>query len=334
MKKISIIIPVYNVESYLPKCLDSLYAQYERDTMEVILVNDGSTDNSLSVCREYKERYPDTILIDKPNGGLSDARNVGTEMAGGEYIYYLDSDDWIAPNALMQLFRFAVEYQCEVVQGGFYYAYDDHLLFDCSSDKLQSPILLTKEEGMKALIENQTVKNFAWGKLYKAEIVKEHPFRKGVYFEDSFWQHLIMDEVTQYGIISTPLYYYRQRDDGISGSFSLRNMDLLKGYEERIAFVKTYYPPLLYPLLRVYWETMYSFYTLSKSHKEPMVRKNYQDYWEYANHVYHQDFQKALKESLIYKLVQSRSAYLPFYLLLKRVWNHFHASSFSRIEIK
>lgn len=97
MNSISVIVPVYNVQPYLPKCLNSLYDQFN-DTIEVILVNDGSTDNSLEICRKYAERYPNTIVIDKENGGLSDARNVGTEAASGEYVYYLDSDDWVAPD--------------------------------------------------------------------------------------------------------------------------------------------------------------------------------------------------------------------------------------------
>jgi len=98
MKTVSVVIPIYNVQDYLTKCLNSLYDQLN-DTIEVILVNDGSTDNSLEICRKYAEKYPNTIVIDKENGGLSDARNVGTEAASGEYIYYLDSDDWLAPGA-------------------------------------------------------------------------------------------------------------------------------------------------------------------------------------------------------------------------------------------
>lgn len=333
-KQISVIIPIYNVAQYLPKCLDSLYRQYTSDRIEVILVNDGSSDCSMSVCQKYIKQYPETYLIDKPNGGLSDARNAGTTIATGEYIYYLDSDDWLDPNALMTLYHFAIRYQCDVVQSGFYYAYDNHLLYDIRLKKLQTPILLTREEAMKALIENQTVKNFAWGKLYRTDIVKKHPFRKGVCFEDAYWQHLIMDEVKCYGIIPQPLYYYRQRNNSISGSFSLCNIDLLKGYEERIAFIRTRYPQYLNSLLRIYWEIAYSFYHISQSHPEEEIRKQYLEYWEKTCLNYQDDFHCALKHSLTYHLTSRCLTLLPIYLYLKRVWHYFQRSHFQRIDIQ
>lgn len=209
--KISVIIPVYNVASFLPKCLDSVYAQ-DLDGVEVVLVNDGSTDDSLSICEYYKQRYPLTIVVNKENGGLSDARNVGTAVAHGDYIFYLDSDDWVSPDAIDKLYQFAVENRCDVVQGGFYYAYDDSLMFDDRWIKeAMDPFVLDRDSAMYELIKNHYVKNFAWGKLYRSDIVKKIPFPKGKYFEDAYWQHLIMHEVRRYGVMPGPLYYYRQR---------------------------------------------------------------------------------------------------------------------------
>lgn len=330
---LSVVVPIYNVSEYLATCLDSLYIQETTDRIEIILVNDGSTDNSLSFCKEYILKYPQTLLVDKPNGGLSDARNAGTAVATGEYIYYLDSDDWIAPDALMTLYRFAKQHQCDVVQGGFYYAYADHLLQDTRLNKSTTPILLTREEGMKALIENNTVKNFAWGKLYRTEIPRLHPFRKGVYFEDAYWQHLVMHKVKRYGIVAQPLYYYRQRNESISGAFSLRNMDLLKGYEERIDFLRIHYPHYLDLQLRMYWDIAYSFYQMGQAHPEKEVQEGYRTYWEQIGLDYHNDFQRALKHSLTYQLVTRHSIALPFYLFLKRIWSRFRPSSFQRITL-
>jgi len=116
MKTVSVIVPIYNVEVCLRKCLDSLYAQVD-DTIEVILVNDGSTDSSPEICQEYISRYPSTIYVDKENGGLSDARNAGTKVASGKYVYYLDSDDWLASDTIRTLYAFAEANNCEVVQG-------------------------------------------------------------------------------------------------------------------------------------------------------------------------------------------------------------------------
>ena len=104
MTKISVIVPVYNVEAYLPKCVSSLVKQTFTD-FEVILVNDGSTDSSAKLCENYADQYPSLIKsYTKPNGGLSDARNFGMQYATGQYIMFLDSDDYLAPHALTNMY--------------------------------------------------------------------------------------------------------------------------------------------------------------------------------------------------------------------------------------
>lgn len=102
---ISIIIPIYNVERYLRRCLESVFQQHTQET-EVILLNDGSTDSSIAFCKEYKKRYPETIIFNKENGGLSDARNAGTTISTGKYIYYLEIDDWISAYAIPHFYEY------------------------------------------------------------------------------------------------------------------------------------------------------------------------------------------------------------------------------------
>ena len=283
---ISIVIPIYNVLDYLPHCLDSIDVQTSF-RMEVVLVNDGSTDDSISVCKEYALRNPDVVVIDKENGGLSDARNIGTEIAKGDYIYYLDSDDWLAPNAIKSLYDYAIENDCEIVQGGFYYAYDDHLLFD---NKYKTPFVLDRREAMLELIKNDYVKNFAWGKLYRADIVKKHHFPKGKYYEDSYWQHLVLHECNRYGIVPTPLYYYRQRNTGISGEFSLKNLDLLRGYGERFVFVQEHYPEFNDVMLQSYYRVVKSFCNIAKTSSDNSVTAAY--------HAYYNDFMRKYESQL------------------------------------
>lgn len=272
---ISVIVPVYNVLEFLPRCLDSLYAQ-KNEMIEVIIINDGSIDESLAVCREYADRYPDTILIDKVNGGLSDARNVGTNVATGDYIFYLDGDDWLAPDAIKSLYDFAIEHDCDIVQGGFYYAYDDHLLYD---SKYSKPFVLDRHKAMLELIKNNYIKNFAWGKLYRADIVKKYQFPKGKYYEDSYWQHLIVHECNRYGIVTAPLYYYRQRSSGISGEFSLKNLDLLRGYEERSLFVQEHYPEFNKVMLQSYYRVVQSVCNIAKTSCDASVIAVYSAYY-------------------------------------------------------
>ena len=280
--KVSVIIPIYNVQDYLQECLDTVCKQNEVD-MEVILVNDGSTDDSLSVCKEYAQRKSNVIVINKENGGLSDARNVGTKAATGDYIFYLDSDDWLAPDAIKSLYEFAIENDCEIVQGGYYYAYDDHLLYD---NKYKKSFVWDRHEAMLELIKNDYVKNFAWGKLYRADIVKKYQFPKGKYYEDSYWQHLIVHECKRYGVVPNPLYYYRQRNSGISGEFSLKNLDLLRGYEERLAFVQEKYPEYTRHIVSILWNTCYNMVELAKQKNDNGFVFVFQNYLEEINKEY------------------------------------------------
>lgn len=312
---ISIVIPVFNVQHYLPQCLDTLDIQTGVN-MEVILVNDGSTDDSLSVCKEYIQRNSNVVLIDKENGGLSDARNAGTKAAIGDFIYYLDSDDWLAPDAIKTLYDYAIENDCEIVQGGFYYAYDEHLLYD---NKYKESFILNRHEAMLELIKNDYIKNFAWGKLYRADIVKKHPFPKGKYYEDSYWQHLIIHECKRYGVVPTPLYYYRQRNSGISGEFSLKNLDLLRGYEERLTFVQRMYPEYIKLMVSLLWRMGYSMVEMAKNTKDKKVQIAYENYWIVLNQRYASLIKQNLTFDIQYLTVHFFPVLMPVYIFFNRV---------------
>lgn len=237
---ISVVVPVYNVASYLPQCLDSLISQTYMD-LEIIVVNDGSTDDSPSICDNYAAKDKRVKVIHKINGGLSDARNVGIKQAIGEWIYFADSDDWLDITALSKLYEFAITNNCDIVQGNFYYIYPDRFLYRKESRTERNKNILTREEAMRLLIINDRIKNFAWGKLYKTRIVKDLKFPEGKYYEDCFWQHFVIDKIDRYGIIDIPLYNYRQRKGSLS-SDSRNSKDLLDGYASRFTFIKEKYP--------------------------------------------------------------------------------------------
>lgn len=260
---VSIIIPIYNVKNYLNKCIDSVLAQSYTD-LEIILVDDGSIDGSALICEEYAKKDSRIRVIHKKNGGLSDARNVGTEIATGEWIYYLDSDDWIYPEAIKTLFDFAIKNNCPIVQGNLYYAYPDHLLYRTSTEKEKQNNILSTKDAIRELIINDRIKNFAWGKLYKSDFVKDILFPVGKFFEDSFWQHKIVDRCNRYGVVDTPLYYYRQRPDSISGTSSERLKDLVEGNKERMTFIVSHYPEFT-PLMRKTYKRLYN--QVYNSHK-------------------------------------------------------------------
>lgn len=236
--------------------MDSVLCQSYRD-LEIILVDDGSTDDCPDLCDEYERKDIRIKVIHKENGGLSDARNAGMKIATGEWIYFVDSDDWVAHDAIEKIYRFAVENHCDVVQGGLYYANYDHLLYRKASKKEQEKTILDRHDAMRELIINDRVKNFAWGKLYKTDLIKDLYFPVGKYFEDSFWQHLVIDRVDSYGIVDEPLYFYRQRQDSISGTSSNRLNDLLEGNRERLNFISEKYSGLLPLMQKQYSELSY-----------------------------------------------------------------------------
>ena len=306
------------------KCLDSI-GLLGHDDVEIILVNDGSTDNCGKICTEYADRWNNVIHIDKANGGLSDARNWGTDVAKGEYIYYLDSDDWLAPGAIETLYRFATENNCDVVQGGFYYAFEDHLEYDDrwikDDDK---PIILGREDAMRELMKSQFVLNFAWGRLYKAEIAKRHQFPFGKYFEDSYWQHLIIHEIQKYGVIPAPLYYYRQRNDSISGNGGRKLLDLLRGTETQLSFLMEHYPDMASIKADKLWILSYSFRNYDEA---------FRDFYVHVNNQYEQLLSKKFKKSLYYVLASHESRIVLFYMFIRKIRNRIFGKGLKLIAI-
>lgn len=334
MKEVSVVVPIYNVERYLRRCLDSLYKQAD-DTVEVILVNDGSNDASIEIITEYKNHYPDTVVINKANGGLSDARNAGVTIATGRYIYFLDSDDWLVPNSIHMLYNFAVENQCEVVQGGYYYAFSDYLEYDnrWGIDEQTEPFVFGKDEAMAELVKQQYVKNFAWGKLYLISLVRDIPFKVGAKFEDSFWQHHVIHRVNRYGVFPKALYYYHQRPESISGAFSLGHLDLLRGYEERFMFIQQYYPALIKPMAASFWKQSFQFHEIACKVKDNHLTEPFEAFWNRINKDYKALFDRALSCNLTYWISFHCPSLLFLYSLICRAFNHFFASRMKILPI-
>lgn len=324
---ISVVVPVYNVEAYIRQCLNST-GVIGREDIELILVNDGSTDGSGAICQEYASRWNNVRLIDKSNGGLSDARNAGVDAASGQFIYFLDSDDWLAPDALDTLFQFAIDNDCDIVQGGFYYAFEDHLELDNRYLSEKSPAFtLERSDAMRELINNNYIKNFAWGKLYRSEYVKRHSFRVGKFFEDSYWQHLVLHEADRYGVIPQPLYYYRQRGDSISGQLGVKALDLLEGNEERLHFVLQEYPDFTSLMADRLWSNafLYTRYSDRQEFRKALNRITSQ---------YRTLFTSRLKKSIVFQLAKYESSIIrrPFLFLL-RAYEHFAVKRLTRVEL-
>ncbi len=255
---LTIVIPIYNVEEYLLQCLASL----PTDGCRIVLVNDGSTDNSRKIAETYAATHRDAILVDKSNGGLSDARNAGMEYVETPYVFFLDSDDWIDGGALMDALEYMHSHQLDWLQCGYEYCYSDYGLTYRISPETRT---ITRQEAMESLVTDGYIKNFAWGKIYRTAIIHDLTFPVGKHYEDSFWQYHVVDRCKRLGIYPQTTTFYRQRQSSISGSASARGLDLLEGLESRLKFVSEYYPDLSEAAAANLWTTAYTYLTANKT---------------------------------------------------------------------
>lgn len=260
--KVSVIVPIYKVEKYIHQCVKSIVSQ-TYPNIEIILVNDGSPDNCGKIAEQYAEQDNRITVIHKENGGLSDARNVGIQYVTGEYIIFVDSDDWLELDMIEKLVNISLTYKADVVQSAFYYAYEEHLLFDHRYfSKKDPPLILDNKSLMFELVNNEKVKNFAWGKLYRSSLIQDIHFKKGVLFEDVFWAHQVMHKVNTYVLVHDPLVYYRQRSDSIVATYTTRNLDIIKGLRERHSFIEENYKALIDDSYKMIFKTSLEHYYL------------------------------------------------------------------------
>ena len=233
MDKISIIIPVYNVENFLEKCLDSVINQTYKN-LEIICVNDGSKDNSLKILNEYAKKDERICVVNKKNGGLSSARNAGLDIASGKYCYFLDSDDWIELNTIELLVEKMTTNDVDVVVHGIKnICYDEQsrqIVQDCEN-WLNS---FNKEQGVffVPLEINEKIPCVAWNKLYKMEIINKYNcrFPEGLINEDEAFIWTYMIHCDKYYYLDLLLYNYLRRSDSIMGKkdTTIKVLDILK----------------------------------------------------------------------------------------------------------
>ena len=248
-EKITVIVPVYNVEHYLDKCLDSVIKQTYKN-IEIIVVNDGSTDNSGEICQEYAQKDNRIVYIEKENGGLSDARNAGLDQMTGSYVTFVDSDDWIEQDYVETLYQKITEYQADIAIGN-YYSFDEerslflfHILGDSYYEKAHDNVSIFEN-----LYENQEMRSFAlisaWGKLYKARLFEQLSFDIGKLGEDGYLNqkvYLLSEKVIY---LNKGLYAYRIRKGSLSRIWTEKWMHaLVDAMSERITLLANMGYPL------------------------------------------------------------------------------------------
>ena len=222
-KIISIIVPVYNVEEYLKECLESIYHQTYTN-IEVILVNDGSTDASRDICERFCQKDSRFKLINQENQGLSEARNVGVRASIGEYIFFVDSDDVVKVNILEILLSFMAE-DIDIVGCSYSHQKEELELQNKSNVVFQGD----SNEAIFSCINYGRVNSLAWAKLYRRRIVEAVPFLKGLLYEDTYTGIVNLKYIRKMIVIDTIGYYYRLRSSSIMRKeFSKKNLDVFK----------------------------------------------------------------------------------------------------------
>ena len=241
MKKISVIIPIYNVEKYLKRCIESVIKQTYSD-LEIILVDDGSQDGCAKICDEYKKKDERIIVIHKKNGGLSDARNVGLKVATGEIISYIDSDDYLDLDMYEKMIKAMEEKNADIVVCGTNIDYEDgHTKVKCEKEEKS----FNREE---ALIELNSFKSFdmaVWNKLYKREVVDKIEFPVGKKSEDYFVMYQYFARAKKVVIINQAKYHYFQRSNSISRGKNVTH-DYIEGSKSQKEFFEKNFPDLNY----------------------------------------------------------------------------------------
>ena len=242
--KISIIVPVYKVEQYLYRCVNSIIHQTYHN-LEIFLVDDGSPDGCGAMCDHYASQDSRVRVVHKANGGLSDARNVALNLITGKFVMFVDSDDWIELDACEKLLNLLLKYDADIVSFGMVSVYP-------SGKKVTNVAkhsgVISSSYGIKCLISyDDFVGNYAWNKIYKSELFKDIRYPKGLLYEDQGTTYKTFHKAKKIYLCQEPLYYYWQRGDSITGNWFMAKSikDRVRLWSERLEFLKIHYPELV-----------------------------------------------------------------------------------------
>ena len=221
---ISVIIPVYNVEDYLEECLDSIQCQTYKN-LEIILVNDGSTDHSQEICERYCKQDPRFRLINQANKGLSGARNRGMTESKGKFITFVDSDDVLKDDMLEQLLKHMTTEEVDIVE--CWYTNDKKEIEIPSPENVKIIFQGNAQEALVSLCKDNIVRLNAVAKLFRRQAIVNFPFLEGLFYEDVYGGMGILKQIHKMVKIDYTGYYYRVRRGSIMNrEFSLKNLDL------------------------------------------------------------------------------------------------------------
>ena len=250
-KLVSVVVPVYKVEKYLRKCVDSIVNQSYQN-LEIILVDDGSPDMCGKICDEYAQKDSRIKVVHKKNGGLSDARNEGIKNVNGDYLMFVDSDDYISKEYVKLMLDVAQETNGDIIIGKTVHIDETGL---CMKDNKEYPIEkeYTAQEALEVIFWQKEFDTNACGKLYRSTCFKENFFKKGILYEDFELIYKIIDKCQKIIFVSGAEYYYLHREDSIMSSrFDERKLILIEIAETILSFIEKKYPDIREAAIRRY----------------------------------------------------------------------------------
>lgn len=242
-KKISIIVPIYNTEKYLEKCIKSILNQ-NYENIEIILINDGSTDNSLNICKKYKEQDNRIVVINKKHTGVSESRNRGLEIAKGDYIAFVDSDDYIDRRMFEKLIEGAEKYNAEISMCDINETRNSNdILGEFSAEYIQ----LTRKQALEQLLYDKNIGNYMTVKMFKKELFNQVKFPINKMYEDISTAYKLFGKANKLVYIPVKFYNYYQRPDSIVNNITNNSIqDYLQAIFDRYYDLKRYKELTLY----------------------------------------------------------------------------------------
>ncbi|MBE5917755.1 MAG: glycosyltransferase family 2 protein [Pseudobutyrivibrio ruminis] len=238
---ISVVVPIYKVESYLRRCIESILSQTYRN-FELILVDDGSPDCSGKICDDYADKDRRIKVIHKENGGLSDARNYGTRTATGDYISYIDSDDWVAPDYLELLYKALEDNAADVSVCKLIKINKEK----CIRSSKNNILMFSTDSALSDMLYQKNISNSACGKLIRRKVMNRFPFPVGRLYEDLFTTYKVISECNKIVFVDRVLYYYWINPESIMHqSFSPKMFDEIDAVCEIEQFVREHFPNIL-----------------------------------------------------------------------------------------
>lgn len=270
--KVSIIVPIYNVDQYLRRCLESLVNQSFKE-IEILCINDGSTDGSQAIVDDYAKCYPNIVKsFVKLNGGLSDARNYGLDCAQGEFIAFVDSDDWIELTMIEEMYKVIIEQSADIAVCDLQYIYDTQRKQYVSGGDFEEESIISNPNIIK-------INNSAWNKLYKSSLFDDVRFPKGLWYEDLGCVPILLAKANKVVKINKIFYNYFQREGSIMHTHSEKIFDIYKAIDLIQDYVQHFNIPCLKEVKSLYVEHGAKLTTIKikdyQENREKLLIKNF-----------------------------------------------------------